>query len=110
MVCSGPATARPATQSIRFLQHHLQVEHLEVVVVVPHERLKLGPAKPLRHLQVFLNEVAWVSLEELGHQPDLDPLLNLLMLQARPEAELGTSAARICYRQFFLYWRSGFPT
>ncbi len=87
MVCSGPATARPAPQSIRFLQQH------------HHERLKLGPAKPLRHLQVFLNEVAWVSLEELGHQPDLDPLLNLLTLPVRPEAELGTSTQQILERR-----------
>ncbi len=32
-------------QTARFLQLHSQVLHLEVVVVVPHKRLRLGPAE-----------------------------------------------------------------
>ncbi|MCX5969721.1 MAG: DUF2887 domain-containing protein [Cyanobacteria bacterium] len=63
-------------QSARFLQLHPQVLHLAVVVVVPHH-------------------VVWLSLEELGQQADLDPLLNLLTLPVRPEAELQVSTRRI---------------
>ena len=41
---------RLGAQSLRFLQLHPQVQHLAVVVVVPHWRLKLGPAQlPLAH-------------------------------------------------------------
>jgi hypothetical protein len=34
---------RLAAQSFRFLQLHPHVQHLAVVVVVPHRRLNLGP-------------------------------------------------------------------
>ena len=54
---------RLAAQTYRFLQRHPQVEHLEVVVITPHQRHKLGPAQLPRHLQVFLAEVHWISLE-----------------------------------------------
>jgi predicted transposase YdaD len=74
---------RLAAQTYRFLQKHPQVEHLEVVVITPHQRNKLGPAQLPRHLRVFLGEVHWISLEELSQQPDLDPLLNLLTLPVR---------------------------
>ncbi|EAQ70114.1 hypothetical protein SynRS9909_00214 [Synechococcus sp. RS9909] len=37
---------------------------------------------------MFLAEVHWISLEALSRQQDLDPLLNLLTLPVRPEAEL----------------------
>ncbi|MCX5969835.1 MAG: DUF4351 domain-containing protein [Cyanobacteria bacterium] len=39
--------------------------------------------------------MVWLSLEELGQQADLDPLLNLLTLPVRPEAELQVSTRRI---------------
>ena len=38
-----------------------------------------------------LDGVIWLSLEELGQQTDLDPLLNLLTLPVRPEDELKLS-------------------
>ena len=38
---------------------------------------------------------AWISLEELSQQPDLDPLLNLLTLPVRPESELAASSQQI---------------
>ena len=44
---------------------------------------------------MFLGEVHWVSLEELGKQPDLNPLLNLLTLPVRPESELAASSRQI---------------
>jgi len=106
---SGPEMARPAqrgnrwcclgAQSFRFLQLHPQVMHLEVVVVVPHRRLKLGPDQLPRQLQAFLDRVIWLSLEELGQQADLDPLLALLTLPVRPEAELKTSTQQILERR-----------
>ena len=79
---------RLAAQSYRFLQKHPRAEHLEVVVITPHQRHKLGPARLPRQLQLFLGEVHWISLEALSRQPDLDPLLNLLTLPVRHEAEL----------------------
>ena len=86
---------RLAAQSCRFLQKHPQVEHLEVVVITPHNRIGLGPTKLPRILQALLQEVHWISLEELSQQANLDPLLNLLTLPVRPESELATSSQQI---------------
>ena len=71
------------------------MEHLEVVVITPHHRLRLGPSNPPRLLQTVLEEVHWISLEKLSQQPDLDPLLNLLTLPSRPESELAASSQQI---------------
>jgi predicted transposase YdaD len=70
------------------------VEHLEVVVITPHQRINLGPTKLPRLLQVLLQEVHWINLE-LSQQPNLDPLLNLLTLPIRPESELAASSQQI---------------
>jgi predicted transposase YdaD len=86
-------------QTARFLQLNPQVLHLAVVVVVPHRRLKLGPAQLPQQLQAFADGVIWLSLEELGQQPDLDPLLSLLTLPVRPEAELPASTQQILERR-----------
>ena len=86
---------RLAAQTYRFLQRHPQVEHLEVAVITPHERISLGPTKLPRLLQVLLQEVHWISLEELSHRPQLDPLLNLLTLPVRPESELAATSQQI---------------
>ena len=86
---------RLGAQSFRFLQLHPEVQHLAVVVVVPHRRLKLGPDQLPHQLQGFLDGVLWLSLEELGQRADLDPLLALLTLPVRPEAELQTSTQKI---------------
>ena len=82
-------------QTARFLQLNPQVLHLAVVVVVPHRRLRLGPAQLPQQLQAFLDGVVWLSLEELGQQADLDPWLTLLTLPVRPEAELPASTQQI---------------
>jgi hypothetical protein len=71
------------------------VEHLEVVVITPHQRISLGPTNLPRLLQALLHEVHWFSLEELSQQPNLDPLLNLLNLPMRPESELAASSQQI---------------
>ena len=55
---------RLTAQSFRFLQLHPQVEHLEVVVVVPHRRLRLGPDRLTRPLEG----------EARGHSPTQPPL------------------------------------
>jgi predicted transposase YdaD len=86
---------RLGAQSFRFLQLHPQVLHLAVVVVVPNRRINLGPAQLPQQLQAFLDGVVWLSLEELGQQADLDPLLSLLTLPVRPEAELQASTQQI---------------
>jgi len=90
---------RLGAQSFRFLQLHPQVQHLAVVVVVPHQRLNLGPAQLPQQLQTFLDGVIWLSLEELGQQADLDPLLALLTLPVRPEAELVPRSRQILVRR-----------
>jgi predicted transposase YdaD len=71
------------------------VEHLAVVVVVPHRRLNLGPARLPQQLQAFVDGVIWLSLEELGQQGDLDPLLTLLTLPVLPEVQLKRSTQQI---------------
>ena len=86
-------------QTARFLQLHPKVLHLAVVVLVPHRRLNLGPALLPQQLQVFVDGVLWLSLEELGQQADLDPLLSLLTLPVRPEAELQASSQQILERR-----------
>jgi predicted transposase YdaD len=86
-------------QSARFLQLHPQVQHLAVVVVVPHQRLRLGPDQLPQQLQAFLDGVIWLSLEELGQQADLDPLLTLLTLPVRPEEQLKVSTPQILERR-----------
>ena len=90
---------RLGAQSFRFLQLHPQVQHLAVVVLVPHQRLNLGPARLPQQLQAFVDGVVWLSLEELGQQADLDPLLSLLTLPVRPEAELQASSQKILERR-----------
>jgi len=106
MVCSGPVVLlevqmhrdlgfhhRLAAQTYRFLQQHPQVVHWTVLVITPHDRLNLGPTEALR---VFLEQqVRWLSLEELSREPDLDPLLKLLTLPVRPEAELEVCSQQI---------------
>jgi predicted transposase YdaD len=90
---------RLGAQSFRFLQLHPQVQHLAVVVLVPHQRLNLGPTRLPQQLQAFVDGVVWLSLEELGQQADLDPLLSLLTLPVRPEAELQASSQQILERR-----------
>ena len=86
---------RLGAQSFRFLQLHPQVQHLAVVVVVPHRRLRLEPAALPFQLEAFLAGVHWLSLEELGQQLGLDPLVSLLTLPMRPEAEIQTATQQI---------------
>jgi predicted transposase YdaD len=83
-------------QTARFTQLHPRVQHLEVVVVVPHRRLKLGPSHQLPHqLQTFVADVHWLSLRELGQQPGLDPLLSLLTLPVLPKPKIRGATDRI---------------
>jgi predicted transposase YdaD len=86
---------RLGAQSFRFLQLQPHVQHLAVVVLVPHQRLNLGPTRLPQQLQAFVDGVVWLSLEELGQQADLDPLLSLLTLPVRPAAELKASSQQI---------------
>jgi predicted transposase YdaD len=82
-------------QTARFAQLHPRVQHLEVVVVIPHRRLNLGPVTLPRQQRAFLAEVHWLSLEELGQQPGLDPLLSLLTLPVQPKPEIRGATDRI---------------
>jgi predicted transposase YdaD len=90
---------RLGAQTLRFLQLHPKVRHLRVVVVVPHRRLNLGPARLPRQLQLVIDEVIWISLEELGRQDQLDPLLNLLTLPVLLEPQLQRSSQQILERR-----------
>jgi hypothetical protein len=82
-------------QSARFAQLHPLVQHLEVVVLVPHQRLHLGPAALPRQQRAFLADVHWLSLEQLGRQPGLDPLVSLLTLPVQPEAQIQSATQQI---------------
>ncbi len=82
-------------QTARFGQLHPQVQHLEVVVLMPHQRLPLGPAELPRQQQAFLADVHWLSLEQLGQQPGLDPLVSLLTLPVQPEAQIQRTTQQI---------------
>ena len=82
-------------QTARFLQLHPQVLHLAVVVVVPHGRLRLGPAELPFQLEAFLASVHWLSLEELSQQPGLDPLVGLLTLPVLPKLDIRDATKRI---------------
>ncbi len=86
---------RLAAQSFRFLQLHPQVQHLKVVAVVPHRRLKLGPSQLPHQLEAFLAGVHWLSLEELGRQPGLDPLVSLLTLPVLPKPDIRSATDQI---------------
>jgi len=52
-----------------------------------------------QQLQAFLDGVMWLSLERMSRQSDLDPLLNLLTLPVRPEAELQLTTQQILERR-----------
>ena len=65
---------------------------------MPHRRLNLGPALLPQQLQAFVDGVVWLSLEELGQQADLDPMLTLLTLPVQPEAQLKRSTQQILVR------------
>ena len=58
----------------------------------------IGEVHP-QQLQAFVDGVVWLSLEELGQQADLDPLLALLTLPVRPEAQLKISTPQILERR-----------
>ena len=66
-----------------------------MVVITPHSRLNLGPTQAL---QQFLEQVAWLNLEELSRRTPLDPLLNLLTLPIRPERDLAASSQLLMQR------------
>ena len=83
---------RLAAQTYRFLQLHHRIKHWRVVVITPHRRLQLGPVMPLRG---FLEQVHWISLEELGQQENLDAAVDLLTLPVRSEQELAERCRRI---------------
>ena len=87
---------RLAAQTFRFLQLHPRIEHWRVVVITPHRRLSLGPVTPLRS---FLEQVHWVSLDELGQQENLDAVIDLLTLPVRSEQELRDRCRRILERR-----------
>ena len=67
--------------------------------MVSHRCLNLGPAQLPELLQAFVEGVIWLSLEELGQQADLNPLLALFTLPVRPEAQLKVSTPQILARR-----------
>jgi predicted transposase YdaD len=83
---------RLAAQTFRFLQLHPRIEHWRVVVITPHRRFNLGPFSPLRG---FLEQVHWVSLEELSQRENLDAAVDLLTLPVCSDPELGQRCRRI---------------
>ncbi|WP_438983429.1 DUF2887 domain-containing protein [Vulcanococcus sp.] len=82
-------------QTARFAQLCPGVQHLEVVVLVPHRRLRLGPCELPFQLEAFLAGVHWLSLEELSQRPGLDPLISLLTLPVLPKPEIPSAIDQI---------------
>lgn len=58
------------------------------MVITPHNRLRLGPEQVPQQLSGFLAQAVWLNLEDLSQQEELDPLVELLTLPVRREAEL----------------------
>ena len=86
---------RLGAETFRLLQQHEEVAHLQVLVLLAHQRLALGSSQP-RLLRRFLQEdVTWVDLAALARRADLDPLLALLTLPVQKEPALGPCAQRI---------------
>ena len=86
---------RLGAETFRLLQQHEEVAHLQVLVLLAHQRLALGSSQP-RLLRRFLQEdVTWVDLAALARQPDLDPMLALLTLPVQKEPALGPCAQSI---------------
>lgn len=79
---------RLAAETFRFLQQQPRVEHLAVVVITSHARLRLGPERVPQQLRGFLDQAIWFDLEALSQQGPMDPLVDLLTLPVRREAEL----------------------
>ena len=86
---------RLGAETFRLLQQHEEVAHLQVLVLLAHQRLALGSNQP-RLLRRFLeHDVTWVDLAALARRADLDPLLALLTLPVQKEPDLGPCAQRI---------------
>jgi Uncharacterized conserved protein len=96
---------RLAAQTYRFLQHHPRVEHWAVVVITPHSRLSLGPSQAL---QQFLQQVAWLNLEELSRRLRWTPCSTCSRCRSGPNVTWQRAVSRfwpaalIWMRWFFL--------
>jgi hypothetical protein len=71
---------RLGAETLRLLQQHEEVAHLQVLVLLTHQRLALGSDQPLLLRRFLEQDVTWVELAAIARQPDLDPLLALLTL------------------------------
>jgi hypothetical protein len=103
---------RLGAQSFRCLQLHPQVQHLAVVVVVPHRRLRLGPAALPQQLKAFLDGVIWLSLRSWVSRPisipcsTSSPCRYARRPKWAPASSRSWNAALICCQPFFLSWWS----
>jgi predicted transposase YdaD len=86
---------RLGAETFRLLQQHEEVAHLQVLVLLAHQRLALGSSQPLLLRRFLEHDVTWVDLAALSRQPDLDPMLALLTLPVQKEPALGPCAQRI---------------
>ena len=86
---------RLGAETFRLLQQHEEVAHLQVLVLLAHQRLALGSSQPLLLRRFLQEDVTWVDLAALARQPDLDPMLALLTLPVQKEPALGPCAQSI---------------
>jgi hypothetical protein len=86
---------RLGAETFRLLQQHVEVEHLQVLVLLAHQDLALGSSQPLLLRRFLEHDVTWVDLQALACQPGLDPMLALLTLPVQKEPDLGPCAQRI---------------
>ena len=76
---------RLAAETFRLLQQHEEIEHLQALVLLAHQRLSLGSSQPLLLRRFLQADVTWIDLQALARQPELDPSLALLTLPVRKE-------------------------
>jgi predicted transposase YdaD len=86
---------RLGAETFRLLQQHEEVAHLQVLVLLAHQRLALGSSQPPLLRRFLQEDVTWVDLAALACQPDIDPMLALLTLPVIKEPDLGPCAQRI---------------
>ncbi len=85
---------RLGAQTFRLLQQHEEVAHLQVLVLLTHQRLALVPASPAC-CGVFSRRTSPGSGRPRPPSTDIDPLLALLTLPVQKEPDLGPCAQRI---------------
>lgn len=88
MVLPGAAAASLGADAPGDAQYRFEASELKAVNEQPVVVLEV-------QMQAFLANVRWLSLEELGQQPELDPILTLLTLPVLAKPEIPDATEQI---------------